>query len=364
MELSKNQVTMTKGAAILFMLLLHLFCTKNYIGLFQPTVMIGETPLIYYLALFGDCCVAMYCFCSGYGLMSSYEKDPIRYRKNNLMRIFKLLLNYWIILLIFVLILGPLLGMGDIYPGSFKAFILTFTAVNPAYNGAWWFLTTYILLVLTSPYLNKAIKKYHPIIILGISAILYFLAYVQRIKGVLNFDLEWLNWLIRQIALYGTSQLPYVVGVLFCYYKWYSKLNLFYQRLRFRNVLGISIIILMIIGHGVVQTLFIAPFTGIIFICIFNLLYKPLWLEKAFLYFGKHSTNLWLVHMFFYMIYFKELVFAPKYPVLIFAWLIILCLIASYVINFFYYPALRVLSDFSKKQINLKNQSYKLESVE
>ena len=101
MELTKNQVSMTKGAAILFMLLLHLFCTKNYIGLFQPTVMIGATPLIYYFALFGDCCVAMYCFCSGYGLMSSYDKDTVGYKKNNLMRIFKLYLNFWMILIVF-----------------------------------------------------------------------------------------------------------------------------------------------------------------------------------------------------------------------------------------------------------------------
>ncbi len=324
MELTKNQVSMTKGVAILFMLLLHLFCTKNYIGLFQPTVMIEDTPLIYYFALFGDCCVAMYCFCSGYGLMSSYDKDTVGYKKNNLMRIptvmiedtpliyyfalfgdccvamycfcsgyglmssydkdtvgykknnlmriFKLYLNFWIILIVFVLIIGPLLGMRNHYPGSFKAFILTLTAIDPAYNGAWWFLTTYILLVLTSPYLNKSIKKYHPIIILGISGIFYFIAYIQRIKGVLQLDLEWLNWLIRQIALYGTSQLPYVVGILFCHYKWYSKLNVFYQKLKFRNAFGISIIILMVIGHGIVQTLFVAPFIGITFICIFNLL--------------------------------------------------------------------------------------------
>ena len=364
MELTKNQVSMTKGVAILFMLLLHLFCTKNYIGLFQPTVMIGDTPLIYYFALFGDCCVAMYCFCSGYGLMSSYDKDTVGYKKNNLMRIFKLYLNFWIILIVFVLIIGPLLGMRNHYPGSFKAFILTLTAIDPAYNGAWWFLTTYILLVLTSPYLNKSIKKYHPIIILGVSGIFYFIAYVQRIKGVLQLDLEWLNWLIRQVALYGTSQLPYVVGILFCHYKWYSKLNVFYQKLKFRNAFGISIIILMLIGHGIVQTLFVAPFIGITFICIFNFLSKPSWLEKVFLYFGKHSTNLWLIHMFFYMIYFKELVFAPKYPILIFTWLIILCLISSHVINFFYHPLLRTLDHFTKKRIGFENKSYKLKSVE
>ena len=68
--------------------------------------------------------------------------------------------------------------------------------------------------------------------------------------------------------------------------------------------------------------------------------------------------------MFFYMIYFKELVFAPKYPILIFTWLIILCLISSYVIKFFYHPLLRILDHFTKKRIGFDNKSYKLESVE
>ncbi|MGL5904827.1 MAG: hypothetical protein ACRCZO_19235 [Cetobacterium sp.] len=49
---------------------------------------------------------------------------------------------------------------------------------------------------------------------------------------------------------------------------------------------------------------------------------------------GKHSTNLWLIHMFFYMIYFKKLVYLPKYPILIYIWLIILCLPFSYLIDY------------------------------
>lgn len=46
MELTKKQIEATKGIAIIFMLLLHLFCNKNYIGLFQPIIYIGQNPLI------------------------------------------------------------------------------------------------------------------------------------------------------------------------------------------------------------------------------------------------------------------------------------------------------------------------------
>lgn len=55
MELTKQQIKITKGIAILFMLLLHLFCTKNYQDLYTPILFIKDIPLVYYLALFGDC---------------------------------------------------------------------------------------------------------------------------------------------------------------------------------------------------------------------------------------------------------------------------------------------------------------------
>ena len=83
MELTKNQIKMTKGIAILFMLLLHLFCTKAYEDLYTPLLFIGDIPLVYYLALFGDCCVAIYCFCSGYGLIISYKNNILRFYLNS-----------------------------------------------------------------------------------------------------------------------------------------------------------------------------------------------------------------------------------------------------------------------------------------
>lgn len=190
MELTKSEIKITKGVAILFMLLLHLFCTKEYEGLYTPIIFIANTPLIYYLALFGDCCVAMYCFCSGYGLFISYKNNKENYIKNNLIRIFKLYINYWIILFIFVIGLGFLFGRASEYLGDFKTFILTFTAISPAYNGAWWFLTTYIILVLLSPLINKVVIKYNNILIIFLSFVFYIFAYIQRIREVIVLDNE------------------------------------------------------------------------------------------------------------------------------------------------------------------------------
>ena len=230
MELTKNQIKMTKGIAILFMLLLHLFCTKEYEGLYTPLIFIGDIPLVYYLALFGDCCVAIYCFCSGYGLIISYKNNKENYIKNNLMRIFKLYINFWIILFIFVVILGPIMGQGESYPGTFKKFILAFTVLDPTYNGAWWFFTTYIILVLISPIINNMVVKYNNILVIALSFIFYIFAYIQRIKGVIVLDNNILNWFMRQIALFGTSQLPFIIGSVFAYKKYIVNLTIYVIR--------------------------------------------------------------------------------------------------------------------------------------
>lgn len=353
MELTKKQIGITKGIAILFMIFLHLFCRKDITGYYNVFFKINNVPLIYYLALFGDSCVAIYCFCSGYGLLIGYRNDTKIYFRRNLVRLFKLYINYWIILIIFVLGIGAITGRSYEYPGNIKAFLLSFTAISPTYNGAWWFLTTYIILVLVSPFLNKIIIKYNSRLVLGVSLIFYFVSYIQRIKVVLIFHSAILNWGTNQIALFGTSQLPFIVGGIFAQKKIYSKVYCIFNKVKCKNILLNILVLLMIILHSFVETMFIAPFTGIAFICLFNLMDKPVLLNNIFHYLSKHSTNMWLTHMFFYLIFFKKLVFYPKYPVFIFIWIIILCLGTSYIINFMYYPIVRF---FDSRLLNISNK--------
>ena len=96
--------------------------------------------------------------------------------------------------------------------------------------------------------------------------------------------------------------MPFIIGTVFAHKKIYSKLYSISNKIKYKNILGILIITSMIIVHGIVQTLFVAVFTGIIFICCFNLMNKPRWINKTLDYLGDHSTNIWLTHMFFYMI--------------------------------------------------------------
>lgn len=341
-EISKNDTQVLKGAAILFMVSLHLFCRKNINGLYETFIEINGVPLLYYLVLFGDACLTIFCFTSGYGLFKIFERDNNVTRKN-IVRIFKLLINFWIVLVMFVAI-GYFAGKAELYPGSLTKFVLNFTLLSNSYNGAWWFFQTYVILVLLSSWIFRAVQKYNFVVVLLISTIVYVISYLQRFRPFIELgDNPVIGTLANAIILAAFSQLPFVVGAVFAYKNLYAKLSKKFYNLPLKNILGIITILLMVIIHAFFESAFIAPFTGIAFICIFNLMDKGIFLQKTLRFFGNHSTNIWLTHMFFYMTIFPELVFAPRYPIIIFVWLLSLSLASSYLINTIYNPSVRVV---------------------
>ncbi|SHR97552.1 Acyltransferase family [Mycobacteroides abscessus subsp. abscessus] len=332
MELSKKDMNILKGVAILMMLLLHLFCRKEIGNLYKVFIYIDEIPLLYYIALFGDSCVPIYCFASGYGLYITYIEKYRSFKRNNLIRLIILMINFWIILILFVSI-GYIFAP-NIYPNSGKIFVLNMILLSSSYNGAWWFLQTYVLLVIISPYLMKIIKARHSILVLLISGFIYFITYLQRIKHIIDFgDNEIINILVNSTVLLGTSLLPFVIGSIFAKERIYSKVYNFMYQIKYKNIICTFGIISLIVFHSFVETMFVAPFIAIIFTCLFNVMKKPYILQSVLDYFGKHSTNIWLTHMFFYMTIFPNLTFAPRYPFFIFVWLIVLCIVTSQIIN-------------------------------
>lgn len=160
MPITLQKSNQLKSIAILMMLCLHLF-NRDYNGLFRPLVFIGEQPLSYYISLFADACVPIFAFVSGYGLYFKYIQNQRSYAKANSTRLKKLYINYWIILVVFAVVLGAILNKPG-YPGSFVKFLLNLTAVNPTYNGAWWFLTIYILFVLSSVFWFRLLEQLNP----------------------------------------------------------------------------------------------------------------------------------------------------------------------------------------------------------
>lgn len=99
------------------------------------------------------------------------------------------------------------------------------------------------------------------------------------------------------------------------------------------NIILAFIVILMIVVYSVEKSMIVAPITGLVTITCFHLWENPKFVEKILLFLGKHSTNIWLTHMFFYLVLFKNLVFRVKKPILILVLMFAICIAVSCITN-------------------------------
>ena len=53
------------------------------------------------------------------------------------------------------------------------------------------------------------------------------------------------------------------------------------------------------------------------------------------------------------MIFFSDLVYAPKYSILIFIWLMVLCIATSYIINTIYKPIIKIIDKIKEEKVKL-----------
>ena len=54
--------------------------------------------------------------------------------------------------------------------------------------------------------------------------------------------------------------------------------------------------------------------------------------------------------MFFYSIYFRQLIWSVKYSLFIYSLLVVLCVVSSYIINLIYNPIIRAIDKKIKNQ--------------
>ena len=341
MDITKRDSKMLKGVAILSMLMLHLFCRRENLP-YTPLLWVGDTPLIYYFGLFGDICVSIYCFVSGYAHYLQSSELELQQRWKHLSRF---MISFWIIAVLFSL-LGVLTG-NAVIPGSIKEFLLNCLTIQNSYNGAWWYANTYILLVALQPLSVKLVKRCPAWLVLLAAFGFYTVGYGIRFWGWGACDSVALSWLIMHIALLCTSYFPYVIGMLFCKKQTISLLQ---QRLASAKARSIYIYIFtllifagMIVMHGIVPSLFVAVMTATVTIVLMCICPFPAWVVDCLCYFGEHSANIWLVHMFFYTVLFDGFVFCVKYPIPIFLLLLAVSLVSSYVIKWLSKPILKLV---------------------
>lgn len=144
---------MMKGVAILLMIFLHLFNREDNVALCHNLLFIGDTPLVSILSRAANP-VAFFLILGGYGLYKVYEKGD----KHRWSRLAKLMIHYWLILLIFVTI-GHFVRPAA-YPGPFLKILSNITGYQTTYNGEMWFLLPYMILSACSKPLFDFLRRF------------------------------------------------------------------------------------------------------------------------------------------------------------------------------------------------------------
>ena len=146
MQYTRKDSIMTKGIAILAMLCLHLFCREGSDVLGNPLLWLTETvPAVFWIGFFSEYCVDLYAICAGYGYYLLYKqgRNNISSRRK---RVLRLMTTYWIVLCLVSLIGLICFPKGNI-PGSFSLFLQN-AVLYRSYCGAWWFLRSYVFMLL------------------------------------------------------------------------------------------------------------------------------------------------------------------------------------------------------------------------
>ena len=339
-ELTRKDIKMTKGLAILSMVCLHLFCRTGNNVYGSPLLWVKDgVPLVYYFGFLSEMCVTMYCLCSGYAHFRLGETSGLTV-KRNVKRIIKFLINYWIILILFSII-GNLVNSNDI-PISLERFLGNVFLYSISYNGAWWFVATYVLLVLLSPIIYKIISNINWMVALLIALfqMIFFWFFSDNISSLFGGTYIGKIISIQIINLFGDVLFGYIVGMCIAKYNIITKL----KNLNIKKwILFLSVVLISIFACVLHKSILMPVYAVFIFV-VFNIWNKRNYTIRFFDYMGTHSTNIWLVHMFFYLVLFKGLVQKLVYPIPMFVGMIVICIICSYIINFIYKKILSLLS--------------------
>lgn len=318
--ISRQETQAAKGLAILFMLFYHLFFLKEYIAQCSPLVFIGDYPLVYLLSRCTNP-VSFFLILGGYGMYIVTEKGD----KHKFSRVFKLLLHYWVITLLFLLC-GCLM-MPDVFPGSWREFVENIFLYRNTYNAAMWFMLPYIIITLSAKWLFGHTKQIPSFLILGISLVVFVASsyLTTQYAELLNDNTYyWLNIPIRILRL----QFAFMLGGIAARDRLFSKVKALDN-----SWMAWVGFVAVFVAKIFVKSSSINDFYAFALIFLFLKTKRPKFVDKTLQLFGDHSMNIWMIHNWIYINLFTSFIFGFKLPLLVWIALLLVSLACSYLVD-------------------------------
>ena len=306
-----------KGIAILLMLLLHLFNTQERVAACTTYVMFwNHKPLVYALSRVAGFCVPIYLFVSGYGHAISLLRGRLNFG-HCLQRIRKLYVNFWLIFFIFIPIACWV--QPTAYPRGATVFLQNMIGLDFSYNKEWWFLLPYVVLALLSPFLFRAVAQktntgdYR----IGKAPLLLTAAVYLLVTTCGKYLPDSLSQQPLIVLFLNTLKLLFVfiAAAAFAFNQWFERLQAWPRRKSHLFLVCLLALCLLRMSLG---PSFLNAFFVLVCIPLYVLLSRPNWLKRFLMFFGKHSTNMWLCHTFFAYYVWGEWFYGLRYPLLIY----------------------------------------------
>lgn len=321
---TKDDTLALKGLAIQVMVFLHLFLNKeaSYEGLYNP---FGGGYFEYLLSRCAGMCVSLYIMLSGYGLYLSWMKSG---KINGPKRIAKLYVNFWIVALVFIplgLLLNP-----DKYQLTVSTLVNNLTGWHTTWNGEWWFLFPYVLLIAVAPWFFKVVRKVNQWILFIALLILYGTMFTPMKlfpEQLREYRALWM--LVRTTAMLFS----FGVGAIFAKHNVFALCRDKIQSYRHANVWIVLVLTASVIIRSLIPNSIVDPIFGVWFLTAFACIKRPQWLNRLLYPLGHQSTNMWLCHTFFCYYLFSEYVYALHYSPLIFVGLLFVSYLTALAID-------------------------------
>lgn len=342
MEFTKRDTKILKGIAIALMLCHHLFTfPERLVGVSYVSVpFINGMTLAGCMGQFGKLCVALFTLLGGYGTYLSLSRAEsggavvARHLKS-------LYTSYW---RVFILAVPISLALGAARANPFmEDLIYSFLGLRFTYCSEWWFITPFAMLTILAPGVRRFIDRENAsffssfLWIVAANAATYYLIPPLMKTPLMAALAGTVFWTEVYTAM---TLLPaYALGALMAKYALPARVK---ARCEARR--GVCTAAALVVLGGLI---YIHPFNwlaydfinaGIFMLVMLALLSTGLGrlCAPVLVRLGEESTAMWLIHTLLCYHWCQRLVFAPRYGILIFIWLIILSYAAARLLRLFW----------------------------
>lgn len=328
--MTRQQSQMMKGVAILLMIFLHLFNQESNVALCHNLLFVDGTPLVSILSRAANP-VAFFLILGGYGLYRAYEKGD-RHRWS---RLLKLMIHYWVILLIFVTV-GHFI-QPYAYPGSFLKILSNVSGYQTTYNGEMWFLLPYVILSACSKPLFGFIKRFCAWQVVTVTLFIHLVtSYCISRYGA---EFLYSNYWAYDPLLVFHFLFNFCLGAMTARCNFFERLSARIGKIRHIGILGLSGVIVLVSISCVFKYNFFYAF-GIITCLLF--VKMPHRIKTTLGKLGDQSMNMWMIHSWFCYYLFHHFIYSFEYPPLIFVVVTVISYACSLIVNKITFPVERL----------------------